>query len=187
MNALGISRAHVLGISMGDMIAQELALNYPAKVEKLILCSTYCGGSKSIPPSGEVLRLLEADRSLLSPEEIARVVTPLLFTKDFIKRNQDFMELSIQQIMKAPISNEAYMRQLNAIMEFDTYDELHQIEVPTLVLHGRQDVLVPFENASILAEAIPNIKVVYLDKSAHGLMEEMDKMVSILLNFLTEP
>ena len=187
MNALGISRAHVLGISMGGMIAQELALNYPEKVEKLILCSTNCGGSKSIPPSGEVLRLLVADRSLLSPEEIARMVIPLLFTKDFIKRNQDFMELSIQQIMKAPISNEAYMRQLKAIMEFDTYDRLHQIEVPTLILHGRQDVLVPFENASILAEAIPNAKVVHLDKSAHGLMEEMDKMISILLNFLTEP
>jgi len=186
MNALGISRAHVLGISMGGMIAQELALNYPEKVEKLILCSTNCGGSKSIPPSGEVLRMLVADRSLLSPEEIARMVTPLLFTKDFVKRNQDFIELSIQQIMKAPISNEAYMRQLKAIMEFDTYDRLHQIEVPTLILHGRQDVLVPFENASILAEAIPNVKVVYLDKSAHGLVEEMDKMISILLDFLAE-
>jgi pimeloyl-ACP methyl ester carboxylesterase len=72
-------------------------------------------------------------------------------------------------------------------MEFDTHNELYQIEVPTLILHGGLDVLVPFENASILAEAIPNVKVVYLDKSAHGLGEEKDKMIGILLDFLTEP
>jgi pimeloyl-ACP methyl ester carboxylesterase len=57
MDKVNIPKAHILGISMGGMIAQELALNFPEKVIKLVLCSTYCGGSKSIPPSREVLKL----------------------------------------------------------------------------------------------------------------------------------
>jgi len=121
MDALRISRSHVIGFSMGGMIAQELVLNHPEKVEKLVLCSTYCGGTKAVPPSEEITEMLLADRSAFSPQEIARMTIPLLFTEDFIKKNPDLVELSVQQILRAPISNEAFMRQLNAIMEFDTH------------------------------------------------------------------
>ena len=186
MDALGISRAHIIGVSMGGMIAQELVLNYQEKVEKLVLYSTNCGGTKSVLPSPEVLEMLTADRSALSPEEIARMSIPLIFTEDFIKKNPDFIELSIQQGLKAPISNEAFTRQLNAIMEFDTYERLSQIKVPTLVLQGKRDVLVPPENGSILAKAIPNAKLVYFENSAHGLTEEMEKVLRTLLDFLAE-
>jgi len=112
MDALGISRAHVFGVSMGGMIAQELALNYPKKVEKLVLCSTNCGGKKSVLASQEILEMLKADRSAFSPEEIARMTIPLLFTEDFIKNYPDLIELAIQQILMAPISIEAFTRQL---------------------------------------------------------------------------
>jgi len=187
MDALGISRAHVLGVSMGGMIAQELVLNYPEKVEKLVLYSTYCGGTKSVLPSQEVLEMLTADRSAFSPEEIARMTIPLIFTEDFIKNNPDFIELTIQQGLRAPISNEAFTRQLNAIMEFDTYERLSQIKVLTLVLQGKRDVLVPPGNGPVLAKAIPNAKLVYFENSAHGLTEEMEKVISVLLDFLAEP
>jgi len=183
MDALKISRAHVLGISMGGMIAQELILNYPEKVEKLVLCSTFCGGPKAVQPSQEALAPL-ADRGGLSQEEIARLTIPLLFTEDFIKKNPDLVELTVQQILKAPISTEAFMQQANAIAEFNTYDRLSQIRTPTLILHGKQDILVPPENGSILAKAIPNAKLVYFKNSAHGLTEEMEKMIPILLDFL---
>jgi len=185
MDALGIPRAYILGISMGGMIAQELALNYPEKVEKLVLCSTFCGGANAVQPPPEVLGMLAADRSTLSPEEIARITIRLIFTEDFIKSNVEFVELAIQQMLKAPISNEAFMRQLNAITEFDTYDRLPQIKKPTLILHGKKDILVPPENASILAKAIPNAKLVYFENSAHGLVEEVDEVISVLLDFLT--
>jgi pimeloyl-ACP methyl ester carboxylesterase len=186
MDVLGISRAHVIGVSMGGMIAQELALNFPEKVEKLVLCSTNCGGARSVPASQEVLQALTADRSALSPEEMVRMTIPLLFTEDFIKKNPDLVEFSIQQILRAPISNESFVRQLNAIMEFDTYDRLPQIRASTLILHGKRDILVPPENAAVLAEAIPNAKLVYFQNSAHGLVEEMEKVVHVLLDFLTE-
>jgi 3-oxoadipate enol-lactonase len=73
MDALGISRAHVLGISMGGMIAQELVLNCPKIVEKLVLCSTTCGGTTLAPPSKGVMRILMADRSTLSHKEVAKI------------------------------------------------------------------------------------------------------------------
>jgi pimeloyl-ACP methyl ester carboxylesterase len=184
MDVLGISRAHVLGFSMGGMIAQELVLNHSKKVEDLILCSTNCGGAKSVPPPEDVMGMLMADRSAVSQEEIARMTIPILITEDFIKKNTEFVELIVQQILKAPISNEAFMQQLNALMEFDTYDRLPQIRKPTLILHGKKDILVPPRNGSILAETIPNAKLVYLKKSAHALVEETREVISFLMDFL---
>jgi len=129
--------------------------------------------------------MLAADRSALS-QEIARMTVPLLFTEDFIQKNPDFIELSIKRILKAPISNAAFTRQLNAITEFDTYERLSQIKVPTLILHGKHDILIPPENGAILAKAIPNAKLVYFRNAAHAIIEEMDKLVEVSLNFLAE-
>jgi pimeloyl-ACP methyl ester carboxylesterase len=186
MNALGIPRANVLGISMGGMIAQELVLNYPEKVKKLVLCSTYCGGAKSVQPSQEVQRALTPDRGTVSAEEVARMTIPLLFTEEFIKNNPGAEELVMQQITKNPISNEAFMRQVNAIMNFDAYDRLSQIKVPTLVLYGKRDILIPPENGAILGKAIPKARLVSFENSAHGLIEETEEVLHAIVEFLTE-
>jgi pimeloyl-ACP methyl ester carboxylesterase len=185
MDAFGISKAHVLGVSMGGMIAQELVLNYPEKVEKLVLYSTSCGGANSIPPAQEVLGELTADIRRLSEEEVAKIIVPLCFTKDFVDNNPDFMEFMTRQILKAPISRKAFTQQLKAIMQFDTYDRLSRIKAPTLVLHGKRDILIPPENGSILAKAIPNAKLVNLEKSAHLLAEDMGEVVHVLTEFLS--
>jgi pimeloyl-ACP methyl ester carboxylesterase len=184
MNTLGISKAHILGISMGGMIAQELVLNYPEKVAKLVLWSTCSGGSKDVQSSKEVSRMLTDDTSKMSQEEQKRMLLPLVLTDDFIEKNPDFVKLAVQLALKHPISEEAYMRQLNAVRKFNAYDRLHQIKAPTLILHGRKDVLIPPENGSILAEAIPNAKLVYFEKSAHMLAEEMREVINVLIDFL---
>jgi pimeloyl-ACP methyl ester carboxylesterase len=184
MDGLGISRAHVLGISMGGMIAQELALDYPQKVGKLVLCSTLCGGEKSVLPSGDAMASLTADRSTMSQEEIAKMVIPVLLTEDFVKKNPDYVELAMQQILKAPISDEAYRRQLSAVLEFNTHDRLPQIKAPTLILCGRKDILVPPGNSPVLAEAIPNSRLVYLERSGHALAEDMDEVINLVTGFL---
>jgi pimeloyl-ACP methyl ester carboxylesterase len=184
MDGLGISRAHVLGISMGGMIAQELVLNHPQKVEKLVLCSTMCGGENQVQPSAEVVGMLMADTSALSQEEVAKMVIPVILTEDFVKKNPGLVEIIVQQILKAPISDEPYRRQLSAIMEFDTHDRLPQMKTPTLILAGRKDILMPPGNAPILAKAIPGSKLVYLEKSAHGLVEDMDEVIDVVTDFL---
>jgi pimeloyl-ACP methyl ester carboxylesterase len=184
MDALGISRANIMGLSMGGMIAQELVLNYPEKVGKLVLCSTFCGGAKAVNPSQGVLETFMLNGSTFSPEQVARMTIPLIFTEDSIKNNPDLIKFSTQQILKAPISFKAMVGQFRSVLKFDTYDRLAQIKVPTLVLHGKQDILIPPENGSILAKAIPNAKLVYFENSAHGLVEDVDKVISVLLDFL---
>lgn len=184
MNALKISKANILGLSMGGMIAQELVLNHPEKVAKLVLCSTFSGGSKDAHLSQDVSKMLTADRSTLSQEEMARMALPFLFTHDFIEKNPEFVEHRVQQSLRHPTSEQAYTRQLSAIQQFNTNDRLRQVKVPTLIFHGRKDALIPLENGSILAKAIPNARLVCLEKSAHLLIEETNKVITLLTDFL---
>jgi pimeloyl-ACP methyl ester carboxylesterase len=198
MNSLGISRAHILGISMGGMIAQEMVLNYPEKVAKLVLCST---GSQWCF-SQEVSRIMLAVGEL-PPEELTKMILSLkvasdfpsdflkqqpfaviCFTSDFVKEQPDLANLVFQRSAEHPISKEGWRRQLNAIRGFKSYERLQQIKVPTLVLHGRKDIEIPPENGSILAKAIPNARLVYLEKSAHYLAEETREVIKVLTEFL---
>ena len=184
MDALRISKAHVLGISMGGMIAQELALNHPGKVEKLVLCSTLCGGETAVMPSEETLTTLMRGGTVPSEEERARLTLSICLTKDFMDKNPDYTESMTQRILKAPISPEAFQRQLAAVMSFNTFDRLSGIKAPTLVLCGKRDVLVPAANGSILAKGIPNAKLVALERSAHGLAEDEEEATSAIMEFL---
>ncbi|MCS7139838.1 MAG: alpha/beta hydrolase [Candidatus Nezhaarchaeota archaeon] len=181
MNALGIPKANVLGFSMGGMIAQELVLNYPEKVKKLILCSTFCGTKRGIlpPPQPFPIDDLEAN-----PRRAAEFMAWTIFTEEFIRNNPQAFEGMVQRILKAPISKKAFLQQFYAIMQFDTYDRLPQIRVPTLIIHGKKDILLPVENASILASTIPNAKLIILENSGHGLAEEMDELITSIINFL---
>lgn len=198
MDALGISKAHILGVSMGGMVAQELVLNYPERVAKLVLCST---GSQWCF-SQEASRILDA-MTELSQEELTKMILSLkfasdfpsdfvrkkpsvviLFASDFVKEHPDLVDLLILRAAKHPISKEGWIRQLDAIRGFNTQGRLHKIRVPTLVLHGRKDVEIPPENGSVLAKAIPNAKLVYLEKSAHCLAEEMREVINVLSEFL---
>ncbi len=184
MDALGVAKAHVLGISMGGMIAQELALNHPERVTQLVLCSTNCGRTKSIPASSNTLGLLLRAGSAPSPEGIARGTVPLCFTPDFVEAHQDGVDAWVRQVVKFPTSPDSFLRQARAIADFDTYDRLRGIRIPTLVLHGRQDILIPPENASVLAEAIPGATLRIFEGSAHGLAEDMEKAIGAITAFL---
>ena len=201
MNALGIPKAHILGMSMGGMIAQELAINHPQKVFKLILCST----SSQSSYSKEGSRVLEA-MSRSSIEELTKLILSFSFTLDypqdllkqnpvvvfgptseFVKENPDSARLLLQQGTKHPTSQEGFRHQYDAVLGFNTQARLQQIKVPTLVLQGKKDRLVPPENGSILAKAIPNAKLVYLENSAHLLVEEMEEMLKVITEFLLQP
>jgi len=184
MDALNIDRAHVLGVSMGGMIAQELVLNYPEKVEKLVLGCTNCGGSKSIPPGEEVLTKM-VSLGGLPPEEMLQEFLPYLLTEEFIRNNPEYIESFKQRALIAPIPADAYQRQINAILGFNTYRRLKKIEVPTLVIHGKRDLLVPTENGEILAEKIPGAQLLLLDNAAHFYDQpDTDKVISSTLEFL---
>lgn len=183
MDALEVPKANVLGFSMGGMIAQELALNYPEKVKKLVLCSTFCGARKGVLPPPQPVPLDELETN---PRRVMEFMAKTIFTEEFVRNNPQAFEDMIRRMLKAPISKEAFLQQFNAILQFDTYDRLPQIGAPTLIVHGKKDILLPVENATIMAQRIPNARVIILENSGHGLAEDIDKAISAILNFLRE-
>jgi len=193
MDALGIKRAHVLGISMGGMIAQEFALNHSEKVEKLVLASTFCGGEKAVPIPGEAAQVVMDISATLAEkgnwdEKITRKLMPLLFTQEFMEENPGLVDVAVQLFLTAPTPLEALTRQVEAIiLSFDAGARLPQIRAPTLILAGKKDRYIPSENAEIMAKLIPNSKIAYFKNSAHMLQEEMEKVTDTVLDFLTTP
>ena len=185
MDVLNINRFHVFGVSMGGIIAQELVNNYPERVEKLILGCTHCGGSKQILPSQEVLYILNRDHKKITPEKLIEGTIPLLFTEDFIKNDPEFIECYRQKLLKSPMSPESFHRQINAIANFNNYLKLENITCPTLIIHGKKDVLVPYENAEILNKRIANSKLILLDEAAHSFFQpKPEKIIKEIKDFL---
>ncbi|MGQ9722744.1 MAG: alpha/beta fold hydrolase [Candidatus Jordarchaeum sp.] len=184
MDALEIEQAHMLGVSMGGMIAQEFVLNYPDRVKKLVLCSTTPGGPHSIPTPPETIAVM-MDRGNLTDEQIARRAMPLLYPEDYIKNNSDVIERSINRMLIAPITEDAYMRQINAIMKWDAYDRLPKINRPTLVMSGKEDKLLPYQNSEILAQRIPRAKLILYDNVGHGMVTQVaEDFVEKVVEFL---
>jgi len=186
MEVINVSKAHVFGASMGGMIAQEFALHYPEKVEGLILGCTTCGGSQMIW-SEEVRELVNSFASGHPPEmspELMNTFLRLSFTPSFLKENLDTIMKSLMAI-KYPTPAFAMGRQAQAILNHDTYDRLTQIKVPTLVLHGEEDIMMPTENSRILAERIPNAKKKLFESVGHNFTAGIEKKVAeVILEFL---
>jgi pimeloyl-ACP methyl ester carboxylesterase len=163
---LGIGRAHVLGISMGGMIAQELVLSYPERVQGLVLGCTTPGWSHGVPPSQEVMALLMPTPGV-SLEEQFRKAWPAIVTPEFVEREREFLEEMLRVGLENVTTMDTLMRQAAAIQGFDAYERLPQIEAPTFIIHGDKDQLVPPQNGDILRERIPGSTVRILPGAAH--------------------
>jgi len=167
LDGAGLERAYIVGLSMGGMIAQELALRYPERVCGLVLGCTHCGGSERIPPTLDVIQRF-ADNRGLSPEEIIDKNLNLLVTAEFLTSPSDSLQRYRERQLKAPWQPDyALQRQLEAIRTFDTCDRLVDIKAPTLILTADRDLLVPPENGRILASRIPGSKIKELTNSGH--------------------
>ena len=163
LDAAGIDHAHVLGISMGGMIAQEFTLNYPNRVRSLILACTACGGKNAIPAEQKVLDILMA-RGSMTPDEGAEAMVPYIYDAATPRARID-EDLAIRRAHYPTLAG--YMGQIQAIVAWTSFDRLSQIQAPTLILHGETDQLVPPGNARILAEHIPNSRLVMLPHASH--------------------
>jgi len=173
LTELGIEKAHVLGVSMGGMIAQELALNHPQRVKGLVLGCTTCGGAShsdreggAVPAAPEVIALLTPQAGL-SREEQVRRSWPAVTTPEFLDSHRDVMEERLRVSLINPTPIETAQWQMAAVQVFDTFDRLPQIKAPTLVLHGDRDVLVPVANAHALKERIPGAELRIVAGAGH--------------------
>ena len=187
LNTLSVDAAHIYGISMGGMIAQEFALRYPDRVISLILGCTSCGGTHSTGLDEETMTfLLDMERmERLTPEEQSREWLPFDFSRDFIDNNPDIVEQYIAMRVECSPPLQSSMRQAEAIMLHDTYERLPQIKAPTLIIAGTGDRLVAVDNSRLLASRIPNAQLVLLEKVGHAFfVEAADKANKIILDFL---
>jgi pimeloyl-ACP methyl ester carboxylesterase len=184
LDAIGIDSAHVCGVSMGGMIAQELAINYPDRVKSLILGCTFCGGAKAVPPAPEVQALL-AGIGKSPVEEQVREMMPLLWTQEFIDKNPGAVEIYVAIAAKYPTPPHGFVCQAHAVATHDTYERLPRITVPTLVITGDADRIIPAENSKILASRISNAEMVVLKNACHGFFGELAAETNgIILDFL---
>lgn len=185
MNALNIEYTHILGLSMGGAIAQELVLNYPERVNKLVLCSTNCGFSKSSLPSPEALKIMMQPREESTPEEISRKSMSARLTEKFIKENPEVIEEYIQRECRNPTPPKMYKRQIDAIVKFNTYKRLKNINRPTLIMQGKHDLLSPVQNAELLANNIKGAKLTIFEDVAHDIFSQGSEIViKTLIEFL---
>jgi len=158
MKALGLSSAHVLGVSMGGYIAQELAINYPEMVQGLILGCTGPGGQAAVLMSPERLTKFIANKGL-SPEEILRKDMDIYFSERFIRENPDRIEEFVEISMRHYQPPESFLRQFAACPKHDTFERLQRITQSTLIMTGDDDPLVPSGNSRILKEMIPQSRL----------------------------
>jgi len=184
MKALNIENTFVFGHSMGGGIAQELIIHYSG-ISKLILCNSTCGGSKSILASPEVLQIVDKTRSGKAPIEIAKESLKIFYSPEFIKNHSKLIDYAVQNMAKSQMLPRNYEWQRNAIKSFKTCDRLKNIKIPTFIMHGAKDVLVPPQNAKILADLIPNAHIKMFAESAHApYVEEPDAVIEAIVEFL---
>lgn len=184
MDIVGFDSAHILGASMGGMIAQELVLRYPERVRSLTLACTNCGGAQAVPAAPDIMALLMR-RGEMTPEEMVRASVPILYSAKTRETHPERIEEDVQRRLQHPQPPHGYVNQLGAIMGFSTYDRLDQIKVPTLIIHGKEDVLVPPANATVLASRIPKAEVVLLDDAGHVFMtDQPEAAAKSFLDFL---
>ncbi|MFW9973366.1 MAG: alpha/beta hydrolase, partial [Candidatus Odinarchaeota archaeon] len=171
MNALDINKAHILGFSMGGCIAQEIILNYPKRVAKLILTSSWCGPSHGIMPNPEenpfpkMTPLLQEGNY----EQMAKILTDSLFPEYYKKNNPRIIEKIVENYINNAPSLKGFQGQSAYVDTFDTFDRLSEIKSSTLILHGTEDKILPVENAKILARKILTAELVLFENTGHGM------------------
>ena len=185
LRALGVARAHVVGISMGGFIALELALRHPEMVGKLVLTGTSAGGPTHVPPGPEMQAMLVQDRTGVEVGELGKRTYTRLMAPGFAERHPDVMERVAENARYRPQVPEMYLRQLQACMGHNASDRLSQIHAPTLVVHGEVDPLVPVENGKYLAEHIPGARLMLYPDTGHiAIIERADEYNREVLAFL---
>ncbi len=174
LDALELDSAHVYGVSMGGMIAQEMAIRFPDRVRSLVLGATSHGGPRAVLPS---LRVAAALPRWGTPAAIrAQLVGRALFSEQFLAEHPDLVRSHLRNLGAHRASARGAVSHLAAATYHDTRARLHRISAPTLVLHGGADALAPVANARLLAAAIPDATLEVLSGVGHGYLLEQPEL-----------
>jgi len=182
----GIYDAHIVGASMGGMIAQRYALEY-SRTKSLTLCCTSHGGPDAAPvPEETQERMFDTPDGASERETIRHRMRPA-FNERFTNRNPHLMDRLIEWRLEQDAGAPAREAQAAAVQKFDVSDRLDGLRVPTLLLHGTDDQVVPVENARLLEEKISDSRLELVEGGSHLFFIEDDELVNEhLLAFLDE-
>ena len=171
----GIHNAHLVGVDLGGLVAQRYALEY-RRAASLTLVGTTPGGEDSVAMDDDV-----RDRLLATPgskREALRERTRPFFTERFTNRNPHLMDRLVEWRLVHDPDDPALEAQLGALERIDVSDRLERIRVPTLVIHGTDDRIVPVENGRLLADRVPGSEYLELEGGSHGCFIEEDERVT---------
>ena len=156
LDAAGVESAHVYGISLGGMIAQEVALRHPDRVRALVLGATTAGGANLVPAAEDVNAFVRL-RAQMTAEHAVWASVPINYSRRTRAEGGDRIAEDIAQRLRFPVEAEYYSAQLAAAHGHDA--AVGEIQAPTLVVHGDEDVLIPPANGERLAELVPGAEL----------------------------
>src|SRR5215213_7107910 len=191
LDALQVEKPDVFGASLGSFVAQELALHYPQRVDRLVLSAGYCGGNEAVYPSGqaaETLMTLASPEVLhnMTAEQQAMILAPIMFPPGWLEEHPEILNSVIQLAPVRSATPEIIQQQGLAVGTWKgSCDRLSSIMQPTLVIVGDQDLLAPPANSAMMAERIPNSWLVLLEGTGHGAMWQVpNEFTAYIQNFL---
>ena len=185
MDAAGVERAHVIGASMGGMIAQHLALDHPDRVRSLSLVCTHPGRQPGAPPWRMMASL--ALRPALGPGRTFGIAAPMLYSERTRTERRARMGEDLRLRFQEATPSATARGQIAAILRHDTRARLGELQMPVLVLHGEEDRLIPPSGGRELADRIPGARLVLIPKCGHVMMTDAEEEVAAaMLDFLDE-
>jgi 3-oxoadipate enol-lactonase len=172
LDALGWdNRVHIVGVSMGGMIAQELVLQAPQRCTSLTLIATHSGGSvlTALPPIPGIFRFLG---SFWMPKALrVQSIRGILYPPDYLKTmDQEALARRIRLQLGRPAPKRIMLRQVRAVMMFDTTSQLASLDLPTLIIRPGKDILVSPRHSDRLAELLPNSSMLQIPEAGHGVI-----------------
>jgi 3-oxoadipate enol-lactonase len=184
LDALGVATAHVAGTSMGGMISQQLAIDSPERVSRLVLMATSCGGKDSTPPKPIASEAMLPPPGLSSSQRQRRAMIALT-APGFGERHPALLDHYAELRGRVPTRGEIFGAQFMALRSSDRSELVRTLRQPTLILHGQDDALVPVENGLMLAQRIPGSQLILFEHCGHYPHIELpDEFSSAMLSFL---
>ncbi|MGI8631339.1 MAG: alpha/beta fold hydrolase [Solirubrobacterales bacterium] len=183
LDAAGVGSAHVYGISMGGMVAQEMAIRFPDRVRGLVLGGSTPGGPRAFRPGVRNLATLAGRMAATVTEPGFPVIAPALFTPEFRRDNPERTRELLRGFFEhLPPPPQGMAGHWWASVYHDTFSRLGSIAAPTLVVHGARDDMAPVENARLIAGRIPDAEVAIVPDAGHVFVLQRPELSRRLLD-----